>query len=142
MNRNATQRQSALFDYYVQGPDVLGSIHSTRKKFHGTTKQPFDFYICKEQQKQTFGKIYEISSCWRCDISIDQFILRLGTFFWIICLFSSDVLFVQWSSDLLVGCLHFPGKTKKKKKKNKQKQSKNKNNKIPFPNHNFGEVPF
>ena len=47
----------------------------------GTTKRPFALYVCREQQKQTFGKIYEILSCWKCDIPIGQFTLFLGTFF-------------------------------------------------------------
>ena len=42
---------------------------------------PAELYVCREQQKQTFGKICEILSCWKCDIPIGQYTLFPETLF-------------------------------------------------------------
>ena len=92
----------------------------------GTTKMLFALHICREQQKQTFGKTYEILFCWRCDIPIGHLLFSLGHFLWIICPLSTDISFFQWSSDSLVWMPSFSEKDKNK----------------TLPNPNFGGFSF
>ena len=46
-----------------------------------TEKRQFALYVCKEQQKQTFGKIYKILHFWMYDITISQTTPFLGILF-------------------------------------------------------------
>ena len=69
----------------------------------GITKRPFTSYACRGQQKQTFGKIYEILSFWKYDIPIGQSNISLGVFFlgdlyfFFRCyIFSEDFRFLSW----------------------------------------------
>ena len=107
-----------------------GASHSPTPKptllfnWTGATKRPFIVYVCREQQKQTLGRV--MKSYWRCDIPIGQFTLFLRMVFLDDLYFFSYVSFAQWSSDSLAGCLYSPEKMKRK----------------PCPNPNFREVPF